>query len=150
MGAAGLAALVGVMVLAVRAWLRPPAALEMARASGGAAAGPGPASTEKLVGLVAAMAILAAPGVIYYFLLGPHFGAVAIGLAAVVTVLAPAEDARRLDTPNRPLGALRTACIVALVAFWVADQIGAAVLDPPTAWAMLLVLAVSLAPGRAR
>jgi tetratricopeptide (TPR) repeat protein len=140
LGVAGLLALAGAVALAVRSWCRTPDAGHLAPAAD-ARGGP-------VAGLVAAAALLAVPGAIGFFLLGPRLGVVALGLVAVVTVLAAAENPRRLEAPDRPLRALRAACAAGLVAFWIAEQIGTAVLDPPTAWAMLLVVAVSLGPER--
>ncbi len=140
LGVAGLLALVSAVILGVRSWCRAPDAVQPAP--------PADARGGAIAGLVAAAALLAVPGAIGFFLLGPHLGVVALGLVAVVTVLAAAENPRRLEAPDRPLRALRAACMAGLAAFWIAEQIGTAVLDPPTAWAMLLVLAVSLGPGR--
>jgi hypothetical protein len=91
--------------------------------------------------------VVAAPAVIVGFFLGPMFGVGAIAVMALVTALASAEDATRMAVAGRPLRSLGTACIAALAAFALMEQIGTAILEPPTAWAMLVVLVVSLGMG---
>jgi len=71
------------------------------------------------------------------------------GMVILVGML-PAESPNRLEASGRPMDRLRTACIVGLLAFALAEQIGTAVLEPPTAWAMLVVLVVTLGPGVVR
>jgi len=142
LGLAGLLAVGSLIVVAIRAWCR--------RTPTPATTLPTPdAPTGHVVGLAALAALLAAPAVILFFPLGPRAGAVAIGLVALATVLAAAESPRHLTASDRPLGILRAACVAAVAIFWIADQFGAATLAPTTAWAMFLVLAASLGPGRA-
>ncbi|MEA3368415.1 MAG: hypothetical protein U9R68_09915, partial [Planctomycetota bacterium] len=66
----------------------------------------------------------------------------------ILTGLLPAERPNRLEASGRTMDRLRTACIVGLLAFALAEQIGTAVLEPPTAWAMLVVLVVTLGDPR--
>jgi tetratricopeptide (TPR) repeat protein len=131
LGAAGLAAIISLAVLAVRSWLRPH------RAAGGDAG---------LPGLMAPAALAAAPGMIVFFLVGPGWGVLALAAMTLAAALCAAEDPRRLAASGRAPASLRQAAIVALVAFALAETIGTAILEPPTAWAMLVLVAVTLVP----
>jgi hypothetical protein len=71
-------------------------------------------------------------------------GVVAVALAATMTGVGAAEDARRLAVSGRPLAALRMACITAVAALVLQEQMGTAILDPAAAWAMLVVVGVSM------
>jgi tetratricopeptide (TPR) repeat protein len=68
----------------------------------------------------------------------------------VVMGLACGEEPNRLELVGRPLRSVQTACIVALAAFALMEQVGTAILEPPTAWAMLIILVASLPVARAR
>jgi len=117
------------------------------------------ASGTSLPGLLVPTVALAGP-VVFWFLadffggLGSAGGLVwGMGGVAGVAILAgllPAERPNRLEASVRPMARLRTACVVGLVAFALAEQIGTAVLEPPAAWAMLVLLVVTLGPGRGR
>jgi UDP-GlcNAc:undecaprenyl-phosphate GlcNAc-1-phosphate transferase len=107
------------------------------------------ASADKsLAWLLAPVAMVAGPTIVAYFVLGMPLGVGAMALALIVTGLASAEEPRRMAVPDRPLGALGVACIVALAAFLLMEQAGAAIQEAPTVWAMLVVLGVSLGAGR--
>jgi tetratricopeptide (TPR) repeat protein len=167
LGVAGLAALAALVVVAVRAWVRnlPRAATvracpEHGEGSRVSSQEAGPASGEDTPGLTPAArtgeplssllvptALIAAPGVIVFFMLGWPIGVVAVAAAALVAALATAEDPSRLEAPERPLDSARTACIAALAAFALMEQIGTAILEPPTLWAALLVVGASLSLG---
>jgi len=148
-GLAGLAAIVGLVVVAGREWLR--ASL---RDPSGGPQGPfaevagDAAPAEPLTGLLVPTMAIAAPAVIVYFMMGWPLGVAAVAAMTMVMGLASGEEPSRMAVAGRPLGALRTAAVVALAAFALMEQIGTAVLEPPTAWAMLVVLAASLGPGR--
>jgi len=159
LGVAGLAALAALVVVAVRAWVRnlPRAATVRSRVSSQEA---GPASGEDTAGLTPAArtgeplssllvptALIAAPGVIVFFMLGWPIGVVAVAAASLVAALATAEDPSRLEATERPLDSSRTACIAGLAAFALMEQIGTAILEPPTLWAALLVVGASLSLG---
>jgi len=147
LGLAGLVAVVILVAVAARAWTRSaPGEKGSGAQQTKAPDPPSGRATEKLGGLVLAATILAGPAVVYFFLLGGRLGALALGATAVAIVLISAEDWRQLNPPARTLRVLRTACIAAIVAFWAADQFGAAAFAAPTAWAMFLVLATTLAP----
>ncbi len=181
LGVAGLAALVILWVTAVRAWWRGARAwssrdrkvagtheAQQAFGERDSLADGGPrhltmaartsrledAEAERgtsLSSLLAPTLALAAAPVVLLFLVGPAWGvAAAAGMAVLVGLLA-SEDPRRLAVPARPMDRLRTACIVGLLAFALQEQVGTAVLAPPTAWAMLVVLVVTLGgrPDRA-
>ena len=98
--------------------------------------------------LIPTMALAAIP-VVLTFLMGWGWGVAAAAVMAVLAGLLPAESPMRLEASGRPMRGLGTACIVGLVAFVLAEQVGTAVLEPPTAWAMLVVLVATLGPGRA-
>jgi O-antigen ligase len=137
LGVAGLAALAALVIVAVRAWVREkpePAAAAAGQVRTG----------EPLSSLLVPTALVATPGVIVFFTLGWPIGVVAVAVAALVAALALAEDPSRLNVPERPLISARTACIAALGAFALMEQIGTAILEPPTLWAVLLVVAASL------
>ena len=160
LGLAGLVSLVSLAILAVRAWRRAesaarlepaavePAVVEPALEPATEAAG-GP-RRQPLAGLLVATIVVAAPGVIAFFLLGWPLGAGAIAIAMIVMALCVVDGTHQLEIPERPLGSARTACIVALVAFVLMEQVGTAIFEPPTAWAMLVVLALTLPAARGR
>jgi len=197
LGLAGLAAVVMVWVIAIRAWLRrgaeaspansapsgspggmpaasfpracsSPSAETCPRNSGPPHVGeqvvgmpPGdPRSGEPLLGLLGPALVLAAPAVVFFSMMGEAgdwksgilLGMIGAGLVAVMTLamgVAAAEEPSRLAASARPLRSLRSACIVGLLAFALEEQIGTAILEPPTAWAMLALVAVTLGPGAA-
>jgi tetratricopeptide (TPR) repeat protein len=62
----------------------------------------------------------------------------------VLMGLAVAEEPSRLAASGRPLWSLGAACVAALAALVLMEQMGTAILEPPTAWAALVVLGVSL------
>jgi len=114
-------------------------------------------SPARLPGLIVPTVALAGPAVFWF--LAHAFGGLdsAEGLAwgmggvagmAMLAGLLPAERLHRLEASGRPMARLRTACVVGLAAFALAQQIGTAVLDPATAWAMLVLLVVTLGAGR--
>jgi O-antigen ligase len=167
LGAAGLAALIVIWVIAIRAWLFSRAGLsprgEACAGSGGPAMPPvgtrdGGAAGESLVGLLGPTLVVAVPGVVLFSIMGNAqdwtsvvcFGTIGAAAAAVMTVamgVAAAEEPSRLRASGRPFRSLRGACVVALLAFALQEMIGTAVLEPPTAWAMLVLLGVTLGPG---
>ncbi|MCX5672683.1 MAG: O-antigen ligase family protein, partial [Planctomycetota bacterium] len=167
LGLAGLAAVVMVWVIAVRAWLRQP--METCPHNGGSPRGgeqavdmpPGdPRSGEPLLGLLGPVLVLAAPAVVFFAMIGEAgdwksgilLGMIGAGLVAVMALamgVAVAEEPSRLAASARPLRSLRSACIVGLLAFALEEQIGTAILEPPTAWAMLALVAVTLGPSAA-
>jgi O-antigen ligase/tetratricopeptide (TPR) repeat protein len=163
LGLAGLAALAALAVVAVRAWLRKPQVeIEPAAARppkcGGAAGYPPPdaaghsAPGESLLGLFVPAAAVAGPAVVG-FTMSLVWWPVAVFIAGGVMVvmgLASTEDPARLASSGRPLRSLGTAAVAALAALALMEQIGTAILEPPTAWAALAVLGVSLGAGRAR
>ena len=139
LGLAGLAASIGLVALAARAWFR--------RGRGEAA----PAGKDRSVlRLLAPAVLLAAPGVIALFPLGWRAGAVALGVMALVAGLAAGESPSRLKVSGRPMRRLRVAAVAAAAASLLLDQVGPALLSAPAAWALLVVLAASLGNGRAR
>jgi tetratricopeptide (TPR) repeat protein len=192
LGLAGLAALVSVWVIAIRAWLRrgaeagprngeqsgapggmPAASVPRACSSasdetcprnggppgdGGQAVGMPPSREqggEPLAGLLAPVLVLAAPAVVYFAVTGQGgdwksgvvLGMIGAGVAAVMILamgVAAAEEPSRLAVAGRPFRSLQSACVVGLLAFALQEQIGTAVLEPPTAWAMFVLLAVTL------
>jgi len=160
-GVAGLVALVLVWATAVRAWRRkverggsphPPRDASAERGGDGAPprpGSPGPSLPALLVPTVA----LAGPAVFWF--LAQFFGGPGTveglawgmgGVAAMVMLagLLPSERLDRLAAADRPPDRLATAVVVGLVAFALAEQIGTAVLEPPTAWAMLVLLVVTI------
>jgi hypothetical protein len=80
---------------------------------------------------------------------GLAWGMGAVAGTAVLAGLLPSERPNRIAASDRPPDGLATAVVVGLAAFALAEQIGTAVLEPPTAWAMLVLLVVTLGPGRA-
>jgi len=151
-GLAGLAAIVLLWATAVRAWRRSNGE------RGGSGDPPRETSPARLPGLIVPTVAMAGPAVFWF--LAHAFGGLdsAEGLAwgmagvagvAMLTGLLPAERLHRLEASGRPMARLRTACVVGLVAFALVEQFGDAVLQPPTAWAMLVLLVVTLGPGRA-
>jgi len=139
MGVAGLAAVVVLAAMAARAWLRK----TDDRPAANAAILPG---ARSLVGFLLPVSAVAAPFVIAYFSMGWSLGIPAMTLMAIVLGLASADNPARMNVSDRPLRSARTACIVALLAFALMEQIGTAVLEPPTAWMMLVLVGLSLGP----
>jgi tetratricopeptide (TPR) repeat protein len=158
LGMGGLAAVVGIWLVAIRAWVR---------GAGGAArraeaSGPngGPPCGDEYAGeplprlLVPVMAV-AAPAVAFFWATGrgggwrtamilAMVGVAAAGVMTMVLGVAAGEEPSRLRAAGRPLRSLRDACIVGLLAFALQEQVGTAILEPPTAWAMLALLGVTL------
>jgi len=155
LGLAGLAALAGLVVVAVRAWLRkPPVEIEPAA---GAAGYPPPeaaghsAPGESLLALLVPVVLVAGP-VVIYFMMTLVWWPLAVGVVGGMMVLmglAVAEEPSGLAASGRPLRSLGAACVAALAALALMEQIGTAILEPPVAWAALVVLGVSLGAGRA-
>ena len=155
MGVAGLAAVVVLAAMAVKAWMR------KTEERLGADAAPAPSDGRQasaslssqggrsLVAMLLAVCAVAAPVVIASFAMGWPIGILAIILMAIVLGLASADSPARMNVSDRPLRAARTACIVALLAFALMEQVGTAVLEPPTAWLMLVLVGLSLGPPRA-
>ncbi|MFO8012659.1 MAG: O-antigen ligase family protein [Phycisphaerae bacterium] len=137
-----------------------PAAPPRGARRGGCGAPPRPVSAgTSLPALLVPTVALAGPAVFWF--LADFFGGVqsAGGLAwgmggvagtAVLAGLLPSERPNRLAASDRPPDGLATAVVTGLLAFALAEQIGTAVLEPPTAWAMLVLLVATLGPGRAR
>ena len=148
LGLAGATALVLLAAAAIRVWIRGAGPARDGEAATGPAAGAGGARGEPLLALLVPALAVAAPVVVLFFSLGWYVGVGAVAVVTMIVGLGAAEEPSRLEVSGRPLRALRTACIVALAAFALEEQIGTAILEPPTAWAMLLVLGVSLGPGR--
>jgi len=80
---------------------------------------------------------------------GLYGGAAAIAVMAVVIGLGAGEEPSRLEASGRALRSLHTACVVGVLALALQEQIGTAILEPPAAWAMLVVVGVSLRTRRA-
>jgi hypothetical protein len=146
LGLPGLAALVGLVVVALRSWL-PNRGFEVKPADDAPAArateSPG---HESLLALLVPTVVIAGP-LIFHFemtLVGWLAAVLIMGPMMVLMGLAPAEEPSRLGVSGRPLRSLMVACVAALAAFALMEQIGTSILDPPTAWAMLVVLGVSL------
>ena len=154
MGVAGLAAVLVLAAMAVKAWMR------KTEERLGADAAPAPSDGRQasaslssqggrsLVAMLLAVCAVAAPVVIASFAMGWPIGILAIILMAIVLGLASADSPARMNVSDRPLRAARTACIVALLAFALMEQVGTAVLEPPTAWLMLVLVGLSLGPPR--
>ena len=155
MGVAGLAAVVVLAAMAVKAWMR------KTEERLGADAAPAPSDGRQasaslssqggrsLVAMLLAVCAVAAPVVIASFAMGWPIGILAIILMAIVLGLASADNPARMNISDRPLRSARTGCIVALLAFALMEQVGTAVLEPPTAWLMLVLVGLSLGPPRA-
>jgi len=147
LGLAGATALVLLAVGTVREWVA------------GARSSPESASRDRkgaiprgepvLAMLVPVMAV-AGPVAIYFFAIGWYWGVAATAVMAMVIGLGAGEEPSRLAASGRPFRSLHTACVVAVLAFAVQEQIGTAILEPPAAWAMLVVVGMSLRPPRAR
>ncbi|MBE3097639.1 MAG: O-antigen ligase family protein [Planctomycetes bacterium] len=155
LGLAGLAALAGLVVVAVRAWLRKPQ-VEIEPAAGAAGYPPPEAAGhsapgESLLALLVPVVLVAGP-VVIYFMMALVWWPLAVGVVGGMMVLmglAVAEEPSGLAASGRPLRSLVAACIAALAALALMEQIGTAILEPPAAWAALVVLGVSLGAGRA-
>ena len=143
LGLAGLAALVALGAVAIRAWLRPPhPAFGHPLPPGGEGWGEGNIRVPS--GPAGPGCRRGRTGVVLCYLLGWEMAVVALMGMAVVVILASAEDPSRMVVAARPLASVRTACIVGLAALLLMEQIGTAVLEPPTLWAMLVLVVVSL------
>ena len=155
LGLAGLAGLVSLAVVAVRAWRHrgearggsPHPPRDDVGTRGGYGEPPRDAPRVSLGGLLLPTLVLAGVPLVLVFILGEGFGVAAVAVMAFGLGLLPSEILRRLELPARPLRHLRTVAIVGLLAFVLQEQIGTAVLVPPAAWAMLVVLVVTLGPG---
>ncbi len=143
LGLLGLAAVVALGAVAVRSWLRP---------AGGATGCLQPVppdvrtvvpAGESLATLLAPVAVLATPVVMACYLLGPLMAVAAVAGMAIAAALACMEEPSRVSVSCRPLASVRTACIVGLAAFLLMEQIGTSALEPPTLWAMLVLVVVS-------
>jgi len=144
LGLAGLAALWLVWVIAVRSWRR-----RADDVRGGSPYPPRDAPPAVgLPGLLVPTMLLAAAPFVLLFILGKGWGVVGAAVVAFGLGLLPAENPLRLEAAGRPMRRLRTVAIVGLLAFALQEQIGTAILEPPTLWAMLVVLVVTLGPGR--
>ena len=133
LGLAGVAASVGLVALAVRAWFR--------RGRGEAA----PAGEDRpLLGLLGPTVLVAAPAVIALSPLGWRAGAVALGVMALVAGLAAGENPSRLKVSGRPLRLLGAACVAGAAAWLILAQVEPALLSVPASWALLVVVAAGL------
>ena len=161
LGLAGLAALAGLVVVALHSWLAKkgtaplaggePAAGLSAEALAKAEAAGHSAPGESLLALLVPVVLVAGPVVIYFMmtLVWWPLAVVVVGGMMVLMGLAVAEEPSRLAASGRPLRSLGAACVAALAALALMEQIGMAILEPPTAWAALVVLGVSLRNHRA-
>jgi len=116
---------------------------------GGSPHVPRPSGPTGLPGLLIPTMALAALPVSLTFLMGWEWGLPALTVMAILAGLLPAESGARLEASGRPMRGLAAACIVGVVALALAEQIGTAILAPPAAWAVLVLLVVTLGPGRA-
>ena len=150
LGLAGLAALVGLAVVAIRSWLRTPD-IEPGPGPGAGVPGGG-AANESLLAFLVPTIVIAGPAVFYFEMtLAGWLAAVVIGGSVMVLMgLGSAEEPSRLSVSCRPLRSLYAACVAAMAAFALMEQIGTSILEPPTAWAMLVAICVSLRPPAAR
>jgi len=199
LGLAGLLALAGLVVVAVRAWLAKkgtapfsgrsekgavpffalgggadaakgtvpfsqprekgtapfaggePAAGLSAEAQAKADAAGRSAPGESLLALLVPVVLVAGP-VVIYFMMALVWWPLAVGVVGGMMVLmglAVAEAPSRLAASGRPLRSLGAACVAALAALALMEQMGTAILEAPTAWAALVVLGVSLGAGHA-
>ena len=143
LGLAGATALGLLAVGAVRVWLRENPSRDREGADGAAPRG------EPLLVLLVPVMMVAAPVAIYFFAMGWYWGIAATAVMAMVIGLGAGEEPSRLEASGRPLRSLHTACVVAVLALALQEQIGTAILEPPAAWAMLVVVGVSLRAPRA-
>jgi len=139
LGVAGLGALVSLVAGTVWTWLRPHGPQTNAGGRG-----------APLFGWLVAVLVPAAPAVIVLFTMGRIYGAVAVAVAATVVGVAACENPSRLEVAGRPLRILRAASVAAVLAFCLLGQVGVAFALPATAWAGLVVIAVSLGDNGAR
>jgi len=174
-GLAGLTALGVLAVAAVRAWRRAACAAP-SRNHGVGGAGEGQeggepdslaspclrdrAAAARKAGALAFVVLwfgtLATGGLGVFLGLYEFFGkgveavcwAVAGLMGTAFLLLLPAENMREVEASGRPMRGLATACMVGVVAFALAEQIGTAILAPPAAWAVLVLLGVTLGRGR--
>jgi len=155
LGLAGLAALAGLVAVAVGSWVRKGGFEIESVADAPAAPAPASPQHESLLALLAPTVVIAfvwllALGIAERHMVDWLTAVLIAGATMILMGLAPAEDLSRLKVSGRPLGALMAACVTALAAFALMEQIGTSILEPPTAWAALVVLGVSLrtAPPR--
>jgi len=139
LGVAGLAALVSLVAGTVWTWLRSHGPQTNAGGRG-----------ASLFGWLVAVLVPAAPAVIVLFTMGRIYGAVAVAVAAIIMGVAACENPSRLEVAARPLRILRAASVAAVVTFCLLGQVGVAFALPATAWAGLVVIAVSLGGNGAR
>jgi O-antigen ligase len=152
LGLAGLAALAGLVVVAVRSWLAKKGPAPFAGGEPAAEAAGHAATGESLLALLVPVVLIAGPVVIYFMmtLVWWPLAVAIVGGMMVLMGLAVAEEPSGLAASGRPLWSLGAACVAALAALALMEQIGTAILEPPAAWAALVVLGVSLGAGRAR
>ena len=99
------------------------------------------------VAMIAAAAAASGPAAMY---LGATIGLVAVGIMATMTGLGAAEEPSRLEASGRPHASLRAASIAAVAAFVLQEQMGTAIMDPAAAWAMLVLVVVSMGGASTR
>jgi len=151
LGLAGLAALAGLVVVALHSWLAKKGTAPFAGGEPAAEAAGHSAPGESLLALLVPAVLVAGP-VVIGFMMTLVWWPLAVGVVGGMMVLmglAVAEEPSRLAASGRPLRSLGAACVAALAALALMEQIGMAILEPPTAWAALVVLGVSLGAGRA-
>jgi tetratricopeptide (TPR) repeat protein len=151
LGLAGLAALAGLVVVALHSWLAKKGTAPVAGGEPAAEAAGHSAPGESLLALLVPAVLVAGPVVIYFMmtLVWWPLAVAVVGGMMMLMGLAVAEDPSRLAASGRPLRSLGAACVAALAALALMEQIGMAILEPPTAWAALVVLGVSLRNHRA-
>ncbi len=156
LGLAGLAATVGLVAFAAGPWSTSKKTLSVFSAERASSRGRPDAGHPESLGywliavLVPAGSALAYLYIRQYALIEPPVAAMFFGSAVLVFGAAAAEDPKRLALAGRPLRSLRGAAVAAVVAFLVQGLIGTAFLVPATAWALMVVVAASLRPGRGR
>jgi len=155
LGLAGLGALVGLVAVALRSWLRKGGFEIEPVADASAASAPASPQHESLLALLLPTVVIAFVGLLalgfFERLLVGWLATLVIGGCVMVLMgLGSAEEPSRLGVSGRPFGALMAACVAALAAFALMEQIGTSILEPPTAWAMLVVVGVSLRAPRPR
>ena len=151
LGLAGLLALAGLVVVAVRAWLAKKGPAPFAGGEAAPEAAGHSAPGESLLALLVPVVLVAGP-VVIYFMMALVWWPLAVGVVGGMMVLmglAVAEVPSRLAASGRPLRSLGAACVAALAALALMEQMGTAILEAPTAWAALVVLGVSLGAGHA-
>jgi UDP-GlcNAc:undecaprenyl-phosphate/decaprenyl-phosphate GlcNAc-1-phosphate transferase len=139
LGLAGLAAVASLAVVTVRSWRKPDGETDRVEVES--------RSTVSLPSFLGPVAIVAGPAILIYYMEGLVWGLAAMAGMIVVVTLASIEDPSRMVATARPIRSVRTACIVGLAVLALMDQVGAAALELPTAWAMLILVVVSLGSG---